>query len=358
MLAPKEKVSVALLYGAIIGITIAAFVALFLIAGRYDTPSADGAPGITFVGLGIVAYVFGLRHGVDADHIAAIDNTTRKLLHEKKRPLAVGTWFSLGHSTIVVGLIVLLVIATQAVQAQLPALQTAGGIIGTAVSGVFLILIGLINVIIVIEVYRIFQGLKHGRYNEAQLEAQLANRGFMNRYFGRLFRVVERPSQIYPIGVLFGLGFDTASEIALIGISVAVGVTTSIPMYVVLILPLLFTCGMVLVDTTDGITMRMAYGWAYLKPIRKIYYNLTVTVISILVAFAIGGIELLAILSGELGLSGGIWDTLSRPSYEDVGFAIVALFVLTWAVSAAYYRYKRYDEITFGSVASGPGAAT
>lgn len=342
VLARGEKATVVALYGAILGVTAAAFAALFLFARAYGG-AEPGAPGIALVGLGIAAYVFGVRHGVDADHIAAIDNTTRKLLSEEKRPLTVGTWFSLGHSTIVVGLIVLLVLATQSIEALVPSLKSAGSVIGTAVSGAFLFLIGLVNVVIVLEVYRIFEGLKHGRFSEQELEEQLAKRGFLNRYFGRMFRLVETPRQIYPIGVLFGLGFDTASEIALIAI--AVGVSISIPFYVVLVLPLLFTCGMVLVDTTDGIAMRYAYGWAFLKPIRKIYYNLTVTVISILVAFVIGGLELLTVLASEFQLRGGLWDGLGTLSFEDLGFAIVALFVGTWLVAAAYYRYKRYDEI-------------
>ncbi len=352
LLSASERAQIILLYAAIVGATVAAFAILFGIAGRYDTPGTTAQPAITFVGLGLFAYVLGLRHGVDADHIAAIDNTTRKLLHDGKRPLTVGTWFSLGHSTIVVALVLLLVVATQAVESQLVALKSVGTVIGTAVSGTFLFLIGLINVVIVLEVYRIFQGLKQGRFNEAQLEEQLTKRGFMNRYFGRLFRLVERPHQIYPIGVLFGLGFDTVSEITLIVISVVVaaGFASTIPLYVVLVLPALFTCGMVLVDTTDGITMRFAYGWAFLKPIRKIYYNLTVTVISILVAFVIGGIELLSVLAGELGLTGGVWDFLGNLSFEDIGFAVIGLFVVTWGVAAAYYRYRRYDEIAFGSV--------
>ena len=349
VLTGSERAFIAALYTGIAAATVAAFVLLYYIAQRYDTPATAVSPAITFVGLGIAAYVFGLRHGVDADHIAAIDNTTRKLLHERKRPLTVGTWFSLGHSTVVVGMIVLLVLATQFVTSRILALQSAGSLIGTTVSGIFLFLIGLINVIILVEIYRIFQGLKAGTLDEQRLEEQLSKRGFMNRYFGRLFRLVETPRQIYPIGVLFGLGFDTASEIALIVVSVAVGVTSTIPIYVVLVLPLLFTCGMVLVDTTDGITMRFAYGWAFLKPIRKIYYNLTVTVMSILVAFVIGGIEILAVLSGELGLSGGIWGLFATLNFETLGFFIIGLFVATWLVAVAYYRYKRYDDLALPS---------
>jgi high-affinity nickel-transport protein len=354
VLTRREKVSVALLYAVIGAVTVAAFALLFFIAARYNAAASSAGPAITFAGLGIAAYVFGLRHGVDADHIAAIDNTTRKLVQEDQRPLTVGTWFSLGHSTIVVALVVLLVVATDAIQSAIPALRTTGSIIGTVVSGVFLFLIGLINVVIVLEINRIFQGLKRGEFNEQQLEEQLSKRGLMNRFFGTLFKMVRRPWQIYPIGVLFGLGFDTASEIALIAISVAVATTA--PIYAVLLLPLLFTCGMVLVDTTDGIAMRFAYGWAFLKPIRKIYYNLTVTIISILVAFAIGGIELLGILANELGLTGGFWSVVGNLNFEYLGFAIIAIFLVTWGISVAYYRYKRYDEISFGSPPPTPEA--
>ena len=359
VLTPRERLQVALLYGAILGTTGLAFLALFELAGRYDSLATSSQPGITFVGLGLIAYVLGLRHGVDADHIAAIDNTTRRLMHDGGRPLTVGTWFSLGHSTIVVALVVLLAAATEAVQSQLHLLQSIGPLIGLTVSGAFLVLIGLVNVVIVVEIYRIFQGLKAGQFSEAELEEQLTKRGFMNRYFGRLFQVVKRPRQIYPIGVLFGLGFDTASEITLIAISLlaVAGLGGAIPAYVVLVLPLLFTCGMVLVDTTDGITMRFAYGWAFLKPIRKIYYNLTVTVISILVAFVIGGIEILVVLANELGLSGGPWTVLAGLNFEDVGFGVIALFLGTWAVAAGYYRYKGYDRLPFGASPPAPGPA-
>jgi len=211
-------------------------------------------------------------------------------------------------------------------------------------SGSFLWIIGLINAVIVLGVYRIFQTLKQGRLNQAGLDNLLENRGFMNRYFRPLFKIVRKPWQIYPIGVLFGLGFDTASEIALIAISVGVGVSTNIPIYYILILPLMFTCGMVTIDTTDGVVMRLAYGWAFMSPIRKIYYNLTVTIISVLVAWAIGTIELLQVLSNELNFSGGVWDWLGTIDFETLGFGIVGIFILSWLVSLGYWRYKRYDQ--------------
>ena len=337
------------LFAAIATVTVAGFALLFAIAGRYDAPAAGPTAGVSFFALGVLCYVLGLRHGVDADHIAAIDNTTRKLLQDQQRPLTVGTWFSLGHSTIVVGLIVALVIAFRSIADAIGAIQSFGTIAGALVSGTFLFLIGLINVVICVDIYRIFRGLRKGEYSEAQLDEQLVHRGFMNRYFGGLFRLVRTPRQVYPIGVLFGLGFDTATEVAAIGVTVALGVSvTAIPVYAVLVLPLLFTCGMVLVDTTDGITMRYAYGWAFLKPIRKIYYNLTVTIISVLVAFVIGGVELASVLARALGLTGGVWDRLGNLDLASLGFLVVGTFVVTWLAAMAVYRYKRFDEIGFG----------
>ncbi len=333
-LSRNEKVKITLIYATLFVVTILGFSASFAI----------GRMTVVLAGLGIIAYVFGLRHGVDADHIAAIDNTTRKLMQEGKRPLTVGTWFSLGHSTIVVGLIVGFVLATRAVAAYVPILQSAGSVIGTLVSGSFLWIIGLINVVIVFGIYKIFVTLKQGKLDQAQLDHLVENRGFMNRFFRPLFRIVKKPWQIYPIGVLFGLGFDTASEIALIAISVGVGVSTNIPIYYILILPLMFTCGMVTIDTTDGIAMTIAYGWAFMNPLRKLYYNLTITVTSVLVAWAIGTVELLQVLSSELGLTGGFWTWLNALDFEAMGFGIVGIFVLSWLVSLAYWRYKRFDR--------------
>lgn len=334
-LSASEKFRILLLYTVIAVVTLGGFAALFAVS-RFSVQLA------TF---GVAAYVFGLRHGVDADHIVAIDNTTRKLMHDGERPLTVGTWFSLGHSTIVVGLIVALVLAIGSVQEQIPILKSSGAIVGTAVSGFFLFLIGLINVAIVLGIYRTFKTVKQGNLDEAELEKLLQNRGFLNRYFRGLFAIVRKPWQIYPIGVLFGLGFDTASEIALIALTLTVGLSQSIPLWMVLLLPLLFTCGMVLVDTTDSVAMRAAYGWAFLNPIRKIYYNLTVTVISVAVAFAIGGVELLQVLSNQLNLQGPVWTTLGNLDFETLGFGIIGIFLVSWIVSIGYWKYKQYDKL-------------
>jgi high-affinity nickel-transport protein len=333
-LSRGEKVRIVAIYGVIIAVTVFGFLMSFAI----------GRVAIVLAGLGIVSYVFGLRHGVDADHIAAIDNTTRKLMQEKKRPLAVGTWFSLGHSTVVVGLIVALVFATRAVSASVPELRAAGSLFGTLISGGFLWVIGLINVLIVVGVYRIFKAMKESEADQAELDRLMENRGFMNRYFHSLFKVVKKPWQIYPIGVLFGLGFDTATEVALIAISVGVGVSTGIPLYYVLFLPLLFTCGMVLVDTTDGVLMRVAYGWAFLNPLRKVYYNLTVTIISVMVAWVVGTVELLQVVSTELGLSGGFWLWVNGLDFETIGYGVVAIFLVSWLVSMAYWRINGFEE--------------
>ncbi len=334
-LSRDEKIKLATIFTVLIAVTVVGFSAAFVI----------GKIAVVLGGLGIVAYVFGLRHGVDADHIAAIDNTTRKLMQEGKRPTTVGMWFSLGHSTVVVALIIALILATRAVATNIPALQSTGAILGTLVSGSFLWIIGFINAVIVIGIYKIFQTLKQGKLNQEELDNLLENRGFMNRFFRPLFRVISKPWHIYPVGVLFGLGFDTASEVALIAISVGIGVSTSIPLYYILILPLLFTCGMVTVDTADGVAMRVAYGWAFLNPIRKIYYNLTVTVISVLVAWAVGTVELLQVLSTELNLNGLFWSWLNAINFELIGFGIIGIFILSWLASFGYWRYKKYDKL-------------
>lgn len=339
-LSGNEKVKLGVLYTIIISVTLFGFLASALIGKSY----------LVLAGLGVVAYLLGLRHGVDADHIAAIDNTTRKLMQEGQKPLTVGTWFSLGHSTVVILLIVALVFATRYVAAALPTLQQVGSILGTSISGLFLWAIGIINLVIVLDIYRIFTKMRAGKLDDKQLDKLLNKRGFMNRYFGHLFNVVKKPWQIYPIGVLFGLGFDTASEVALIAISVGVGVASSVPIWMVLVLPLMFTCGMVLIDTTDGVAMKLVYGWAFLKPIRKIYYNLTITIISVGVALLIGTVELLQVLSGELKLSGAFWIWLGSLSFETLGYAIIAIFVVSWIVALAVYRYKNFEEMPVSMV--------
>jgi high-affinity nickel-transport protein len=346
-LTVAERLRMVALFAGIGAVTVLAFLAAF--AFLPHNYADEASPGVLiFSGLAITAYILGLRHGFDADHIAAIDNTTRKLLNDGKRPLTVGTWFSLGHSTIVFGLIAALVVLTDYVRSHVAAFAQFGAIVGALISGIFLFLIGLVNVIIALDVYRIFRGLRDRELDQAALDAQMDKRGFLYRYFGRLFKMVEEPWQIYPIGVLFGLGFDTATEVLLITVSVVFATTTSVPFWAVLVLPLLFTCGMVLADTADGFAMRYAYGWAFLKPIRKIYYNLTLTVISVLVAFVIGGIEVLGVVGAELGLRGTFWTSIGGLNFEVLGVAIVVVFLGSWLVAMGIYRYKGYEQISFG----------
>jgi nickel/cobalt transporter (NiCoT) family protein len=347
-LTPREKVSMVVIYAIITVITVLSFVAAFRFLPHHI--SGEVVPGgLIFTGLAVTAYVLGLRHGFDADHIAAIDNTTRKLLNEGKRPLTVGTWFSLGHSTIVCGMVVTLVVAFDFIKAQYGTFQSVGTVLGTLISGGFLFIIGLVNLIIVLEVYRIFKKLRDGELDQKALDEQMDKRGFLYRYFGRLFKVVNEPWQIYPIGVLFGLGFDTATEVVLIALATGLAFSGAFPIWAILILPLLFTCGMVLSDTSDGFSMRYAYGWAFLRPLRKVYYNLTLTVISVMVAFVIGAVELLQVLSMEFGWRGTFWAWLGSLDFSTLGAGIVVLFIGSWLVAMLIYRVKGYEKIGFGA---------
>src|SRR6266571_2730598 len=263
------------------------------------------------LGTALLAYTFGLRHAVDADHIAAIDNVTRKLMQEGKRPVAVGFFFSLGHSTVVV-LASIGVAATAAVfNDQLEDFRTISGMIGTSVSAAFLLLIAAINVFILVNVYNTFQRVKQGgSYVAEDLDVLLANGGFFARLFRRLFRLVERSWHMYPLGFLFALGFDTATEVGLLGISAAGG-SCGLPIWSILVYPALFTAGMALIDTTDSILMVGAYGWAFVKPVRKLYYNMTITFVSVIVAVMVGGVQALGLLADKFGLSGGVWDAVT-----------------------------------------------
>jgi high-affinity nickel-transport protein len=291
-----------------------------------------------------LAYSFGLRHAVDADHIAAIDNTTRKLMQEGQRPVGVGLFFSLGHSTIVVALSVLIAISAGIVT-DIPTFREIGGLIGTTVSAVFLLVIGLINLVVLVDIYRVFRRVSRGgTYDEESLEDFLNNRGLLARIFRPMLRLIRKSWHMYPLGVLFGLGFDTASEVALLGLAATSG-ASDIPVAYILILPLLFAAGMSLVDATDGILMLGAYGWAYIKPIRKLYYNLNITLVSVVIAFGIGGIEVLSIVAERLGLHGGLWDSIANLDFGLIGLGIVLVFLLSWGISTAIYRWKRYDDL-------------
>ncbi len=316
--------------------------ALVVVPGHYQL--AGGAFGF---GTGLTAYTLGLRHAFDADHIAAIDNTTRKFMEDGKRPLSVGFWFSLGHSSVVFGLTFLLALGVKAVGTGLSddnsRLHQVGGLIGTFVSGAFLLLIAAINLVILIGLGKVFRDMRRGNYDEAQLEQHLNNRGLMNRILGRATRAIRRPWQMYPLGILFGLGFDTVTEISLLVLA-AGSVASGLPWYAILCLPVLFAAGMSLLDTIDGSFMNFAYGWAFSKPVRKVYYNLTITGLSIAVALIIGGIELLSILADKLSLTGPFWDGVSSVDLNTVGFWIVGLFAATWAVALAVWKYGRIEE--------------
>lgn len=297
------------------------------------------------LGTALLAYTFGLRHAVDADHISAIDNVTRKLMQENKRPVAVGFFFSLGHSTIVVALTIGIAIAATFIQSSIPALKNAGGLIGTTVSATFLYLIAFINILVLWEIFQAFQKVKRGEdYNDQSIDEFLNQRGLMGRFFRPLLKVVDKSWKMYPVGVLFGLGFDTATEVGILGIA-AVEAGKGLPIFYILIFPALFTAGMCLLDTTDGILMLGAYGWAFVKPMRKLYYNLNITLVSVLVALVVGTIEVLSIIANQLSLSGGIWDSVGTLDFGLLGTLIIGIFVVSWIVSTIIYKVRRYDDI-------------
>ncbi|HET8582316.1 MAG TPA: HoxN/HupN/NixA family nickel/cobalt transporter, partial [Jatrophihabitans sp.] len=293
------------------------------------------------IGVGVLAYTFGLRHAFDADHIAAVDNTTRKLLADNalreaenrpaRKPLSVGFWFSLGHSTIVFGLSFLLALGVKAlvgpVENDNSTLHSATGVIGASVSGVFLWILGVLNLVVLLGILRVFRGMRTGRYNEAELEEQLNKRGFMNRFLGGLTKSVRKAWHIYPIGVLFGLGFDTATEVGLLVLAGGAA-AFNLPFWSILVLPMLFAAGMCLMDTIDGVFMNAAYGWAFAKPVRKVFYNLTITAISAAVALVIGTIELVGVLAEQAGITSGPIAWIGDIPLDYAGYAIVGLFVL------------------------------
>lgn len=294
----------------------------------------------------MLAFTFGLRHAVDADHISAIDNVTRKLMQDRKRPVGVGFFFSLGHSTVVVALTVGIAFAASFVKGHLPALQRVGELVGTTVSASFLLLVAAINLLVLIDIFRAFRGARRGEpYDARGVDEMLDRRGLVGRFFGPVLRFVDSSWKMYPIGFLFGLGFDTATEVGLLGIA-AVEAGKGLPVYDILIFPLLFTAGMSLIDTADGILMLGAYGWAFVKPMRKLYYNMVVTLVSVLVALIIGAIEAAGVVAGQLHLSGGAWNAVNSLSanFGTLGFIIVGIFIASWAISTAIYKLRRYDD--------------
>jgi high-affinity nickel-transport protein len=304
----------------------------------------------------VLAYTLGLRHAFDADHISAIDNCTRKVLGERQgtgapRPLGFGFFFSLGHSTVVVAIGAGIVVAEKtvfgAVSDSGSGLERFGGLFGTVVSAAFLLLIGLLNLVVLAGIVRVFASMRRGEYDEAELERQLANRGFFYRFFGRWMKVITKEWQLYPVGVVFGLGFDTATEVALLATSARLASSQHIPWYAIICLPVLFTAGMTFMDTTDGLFMNLAYGWAFFNPIRKVYYNLAITGLSVAICFVIGAAEALSLLPQEIhGLSRttGFWGLMSRFNINTAGFVIVGLFLAAWLAALLIWRYARIEE--------------
>jgi high-affinity nickel-transport protein len=318
-----------------------------------------GASGVFTVGIGVTAWTLGLRHAFDADHIAAIDNTTRKLMSEGKRPLSVGFWFSLGHSTIVFALAFLLAVGLRSLAGPVAdghsSLHNVTGWIGTLVSGTFLYVIAALNVVILVGIVKIFRQMKTGRFDEQALEEKLNARGFFNRFFGGLTQSITSPRQMYPIGALFGLGFDTASEVTLLVVAGSAG-AAGLPWYSILILPVLFAAGMSLCDTIDGSFMNYAYGWAFAKPVRKVFYNMAITGLSVAVALIIGTVELSGLILQKLSLSGGFWTWWETIDINLLGFIIVGLFLATWAIALSWWRFGHVEERWSQHLADGRAA--
>lgn len=333
-----------MVYSILFVLNVGSWLAILIAAAKYPI----------LLGLGLTAYGFGLRHAVDPDHIAAIDNTTRKLMQGGKRPVAVGFFFSLGHSTVVILLSVLVAVSAAFVKTNLPTLQAVGGIIGTSVSGLFLVIIAAINIVVLFDIVATWKrAVTDGEYNDKTLSEYLDNRGLLARLLSPLLRVVTESWSMYPIGFLFGLGFDTASEVGLLGIAAVTG-ASGMPIALILLLPLLFVAGMSLVDTTDGVAMLGAYGWAFLKPLRKLYYNITITSISIVVALFIGAIEMLQVIAAELHVTGGLWDTIVRLPLSNLGFYIIGVFLVCWLVSVVVYKIKGIDDLDAALAARRP----
>lgn len=359
-LTTKEWAKVAAMALTIVVLNVAGWSMLAAASGHFHVSKYE----VFGFGTGILAYTLGMRHAFDADHIAAIDNTTRKLIQEGKRPLSVGFWFSLGHSTIVFLLAFLLNFGIRwlngAVSNNASALHKWTGIIGTSISGIFLYLIGIINLVVLLSIIKIMREMREGRYDEEELERQLESRGMMNRLLGGFSRKIDEPWKMYPVGVLFGLGFDTASEVALLVLA-GTAVVGGLPFYAVMSLPILFAAGMCLLDTIDGCFMNFAYDWAFAKPIRKVFYNLTITGLSVFVALFIGTIEIVGLIAQETNLSGGLWSFLEGFNINRAGFIIVGIFAATWLVALLVWRVgdiERKWTVDPVEASENPSAAT
>ena len=342
--SPSERRSLSSMFGFIALLHIVGWGLLVLASSHHYQLGTKSVLGI---GTGVLAYTLGMRHAFDADHIAAIDNTTRKFMSEGKRPMSVGFFFSLGHSTVVFALTVLLGLGAHALGAQVrnnnSPLHHYGGLVGTIVSGSFLYLIAILNLVILIGIIKLFVQMRQGRFDDSELEKHLNSRGLMMRFFGPMARSIDRPGKMYPLGILFGLGFDTATEVAflvLAGTSVASG----LPFWAILSLPILFAAGMSVLDTIDGSFMNFAYGWAFSKPVRKVYYNITITGLSVVVALYIGTLEIMQVLTSQLNLHGGLWNYAANFNINGAGFIIVGLFIFIWAFALLYWKYGKVEE--------------
>ena len=341
---PQEWRKLYAMFGFIVVLHVVGWALLVIASSRHY---GLGSTKVLGVGTGVLAYTLGMRHAFDADHIAAIDNTTRKFMSEGKRPMSVGFWFSLGHSSVVFSLTVLLGLGARALGGQVrdahSSLHHYGGLIGTLVSGGFLYLIATLNLVILVGIVRLFVQMRQGRFDDSELEKHLNARGFMMRFFGPIARSIDASWKMYPLGFLFGLGFDTATEVALLVLS-GTAVASGLPFWAILSLPILFAAGMSLFDTLDGCFMNFAYGWAFSKPVRKVYYNITITGLSVFVAFYIGTLELAQVLTNQLHLHGGVWRYAAGFDINKAGFTIVGIFVTVWLVALLYWRYGRVED--------------
>jgi nickel/cobalt transporter (NiCoT) family protein len=351
-LTSRDRRSLGGMLGFIILLHVVGFGVLFGLVAPEHLHLGGDHPVFT-VGVGVLAYTFGLRHAFDADHIAAVDNTTRKLMADNtakggtRKPLSVGFWFSLGHSTIVFLLTFLLSIGVKALAGQVEndqsSLHSITGVVGASVSGVFLWILGALNLVVLLGIVKVFREMRSGTYNELELEEQLNKRGFMNRFLGGLTKSVRKPWHIYPVGVLFGLGFDTATEVGLLVIAGGAA-AFNLPFYAILVLPILFAAGMCLMDTADGVFMNAAYGWAFARPVRKVFYNITITAISIAVALVIGTIELIGVLADQAKITSGPLAAIAGIPLDYAGYGIVGLFVVSWLVAITIWRFGHIEE--------------
>jgi len=362
-ITPREWGRLAAMYGFILALNVAGWgiFVLDVMPHHFDYKGVGGSHGLG-VGLGvaITAWFLGFRHAFDADHISCIDNTTRKLMADGKRPLGSGFFFSFGHSSVIMAVGAGITLAAKAVFGAVvnpdSAYETVGGTIGTVLAAGFLYLIAVLNLIVLSGIFKVFREMRSGAYDEQQLEAQLQARGLMYRFFGRFMRSINHTWQLYFVGLVFGIGFDTATEVVLLA-ATAYAAIQGLPYYAVLALPFLFAGGMMLFDTLDGCFMNFAYGWAFARPVRKVYYNLIITGLSIGAAFIIGTIELIGVLTDELHLHGAFWDTMSNFDINIAGLCIAVMFVVVWAVALAYWRWGKVEDRWASSVAAHPAAA-